>query len=299
MRVDDFAQLVRLALRGEREHFENLVRAVAANEGGLAKQRILAALDTKRVQTASMVAWEAPSELTKFATVLEPSRPPRLYLEPSTTAALQEVLDEHTHGAALQAAGLAPTVRILLWGPPGTGKTSTAAWLAASLGRRLAVVRLRDVVGSHLGETGANMGRLFQAISKFVGVVFLDEVDAVGTTRADGGHAADRENARIVNDLLTLVEGDIGDNLVVAATNRRDLLDAALLRRFDAAIEYHLPGASTTARMVADLGSRLDARTQAGILQAALAEAWCHARIASEVLRARKRQVLDRFRRPE
>jgi hypothetical protein len=141
----------------------------------------------------------------------------------------------------LAAVGVKPRQTCLLQGPPGTGKTTLAHHFAARLGYALVVTKGENIVGSHLGESGRNISRLFAALKKHEGNIigFIDEIDSIGTTRTDDNQACAREQNAMVTALLTNIEAFNG--LFFAATNRGDKLDPALWRRFGMQIEVGLP----------------------------------------------------------
>jgi SpoVK/Ycf46/Vps4 family AAA+-type ATPase len=300
MKPGDVAKIIEEAMRGDKAAFVAAVQRMANAEkeaGNPSNFRWLtAALRTP--QTLKAMEWIPPANLTKHATLLDcPSEPPPLYLEKSTTDAIDAVLDEHQYTAELAEAGLKPVSRILLSGPPGTGKTSTAVYLAHKLGKSVALAPAHKIVQSHLGESGQNIAGLFAALRGFGGVLFLDEIDGLGLGRSGEGSGASVENSRITNALLTSLESDIGDTVVVAATNRRDLLDPALVRRFDAVIEYHQPSADTVQRVIAAVGKDLPADLARRMERDALMSGWSHATLVNELLRARKAQVLAAARK--
>lgn len=121
--------------------------------------------------------------------------------------------------------------RMLLYGPPGCGKSTTAAALAAELGYPLATVRLDAVVSSLLGETASNLRRAFDFAQANPVVLLLDEFDVFGRERGDPNDHG--ELRRIVNAVLQMMGAFQGPSLIVAATNHADDLDPAAWRRFD------------------------------------------------------------------
>ncbi len=121
--------------------------------------------------------------------------------------------------------------RVLLYGPPGCGKSTTAAALAAELGYPLATVRLDAVVSSLLGETASNLRRAFDFAQSNAVVLLLDEFDVFGRERGDPNDHG--ELRRIVNAVLQMMGSFQGPSLIVAATNHADDLDPASWRRFD------------------------------------------------------------------
>lgn len=156
-------------------------------------------------------------------------------------AQIGEILAEQRQRRVLAERGFDPVHRILLEGPPGTGKTMTAAVLAHELSLPLLTVRLDSVLSKFLGETGSKLRLLFDAVREQRAVYLFDEFDALGAERTgnDVGEAR-----RILNSFLVFLDQAGSDSVVVAATNHRSILDRALFRRFDMVIHYKLPSAA-------------------------------------------------------
>lgn len=183
----------------------------------------------------------ALSKLSKFADILHPKDAEEPILAEGPRAALFEWLTEIRAANELQLVGIKPRRTVLLYGPPGCGKTTFAHHFAARLGLPLACVRSESLVESLLGGTGKNIGVLFDALAETEGkaVIFFDEVDAIGGKRMnDQGASVERANS--LNVLLRRIENFKG--IALAATNREDQLDSALWRRFDMQIKIDLPG---------------------------------------------------------
>lgn len=142
--------------------------------------------------------------------------------------------------------GARPPRGIILYGPPGTGKTLLAKALANEADVPFFAVNGSDFVQIYVGVGAARIRDLFKkAREKGKAVIFIDEIDAIGkkrTSRADGGSD---ERDQTLNALLSEMSGfkDSQGIVVIAATNRLDVLDDALLRpgRFDRHIEVNLP----------------------------------------------------------
>lgn len=141
--------------------------------------------------------------------------------------------------------------RFLLGDFTVTHNSSGSAALADALGVPAYGVSLPRLIGSHIGETGQNLGKLFDEIRPDTVVVF-DEIDALGARRNDGGSGADNERNSSINTLLTLLDR-CKWGVIVGTTNRPDMLDPALLRRFDERIEFPAP----TIEQLALLGAKL------------------------------------------
>lgn len=179
--------------------------------------------------------------LQEYADVLMPQDAEEPILGPAVRAALFEWMTEVRAAKELAAVGVKPRRTGLLYGPPGCGKTTFAHHMAARLGLPLACVRSESLIEGILGKTGSNLGKLFDALKRTEGkiVVFFDEVDALGSKRM-GDQGASVERANSLNVLLRRIETFNG--IALAATNRQDMLDAALWRRFDMQISIDLPG---------------------------------------------------------
>ena len=168
---------------------------------------------------------------------------------PSTLSArLQRIVLEHRQQTKLREHGLRPRRKVLLIGPPGTGKTMTAAALAGELHLALSTVLLEGVITKYLGETAGKLKLIFDAVASHESVYLFDEFDALGARRNQGNDVG--EIRRVLNTFLQLLERDDSKGLILAATNHPELLDKALFRRFDDVLEYELPDADITRRIL-------------------------------------------------
>jgi len=171
---------------------------------------------------------------------------------PQLKDAIARMLHEQRQRQALSEQGFAPAHRLLLEGPPGTGKTMTAAVIAHELALPLLTIRLDSLLSKYLGETASKLRAVFDAAASQRAVYLFDEFDALGGHRSgnDVGEAR-----RILNSFLIFLEQANAESIVVAATNHRSILDHALFRRFDVAIRYELPdGAQAVEVMKVRLG---------------------------------------------
>ncbi|NOK64000.1 MAG: AAA+-type ATPase, SpoVK/Ycf46/Vps4 family [Chloroflexi bacterium AL-W] len=153
--------------------------------------------------------------------------------------ALEELLEEHRRSDILRSYGMKASNKAIFYGPPGCGKTLAAEVVAFELDRPLAIVRLDALVSSFLGETAANLRKVFDFITENLMVVLFDEFDAIGKERDDQGEHG--ELRRVVNAVLQMMDAYQGRSLILAATNHEQILDAAIWRRFDEIIEFPLP----------------------------------------------------------
>ncbi|EGR28273.1 26S proteasome protein, macropain, putative [Ichthyophthirius multifiliis] len=151
-----------------------------------------------------------------------------------------------THKDKFDSIGIRPPKGVLMYGPPGTGKTMMARACAADTNATFLKLAGPQLVQMFIGD-GAKMIRDAFALAKEKKptIIFIDELDAIGTKRFDSDKSGDREVQRTMLELLNQLDGFTQDDSikVIAATNRPDILDPALLRsgRLDRKIEFPLP----------------------------------------------------------
>lgn len=178
-------------------------------------------------------------DLAELVTITEPQTELRNLVGPPTLIkSVSRVLREQRQRLELQAHGFSPIHRLLLEGPPGTGKTMTAGVIARELSLPLLTIRLDGLLSKYLGETGSKLRLVFESVATRRAVYLFDEFDALGAHR-DGNDVG--EARRILNTFLVFLEQASPESIVVAATNHRSILDHALFRRFDMTIRYKLP----------------------------------------------------------
>ena len=137
--------------------------------------------------------------------------------------------------------GLVPRSRVLLHGPPGTGKTSLAAALATASRLNGFGIRLASVRKSYMGETSGLLTKALDVARNPTCLLLIDELDAVAEIREHStGAGAEREHTAIVATMLQLLDQPL-PGVVVAATNRVDMIDPAIRRRFDLELELPAP----------------------------------------------------------
>ena len=181
--------------------------------------------------------------------------------------------------------------KLLLIGPPGTGKTMTASALAGELGLPLFTIQLDGLITKYMGETAAKLRLVFDAIRSTRGVYLFDEFDALGGER---GHKNDvGEIRRVLNSFLQFLELDESDSLIIGATNHEKLLDRALFRRFDAVVQYSLPSQEIAAQVMRARLSLLDTTGVDWSRAASAAEGLSHAEITHACEQAAKNAILE------
>ncbi|UCS95031.1 ATP-binding protein [Echinicola marina] len=147
---------------------------------------------------------------------------------------------EHQKKSLLQALELPVAHKTLFYGPSGCGKTLASYVIAGELQKMLLVVNLGAIVSSKLGETSKNLAKVFKKAASGDYILFLDEFDSLGKIR---DYSQDHgEMKRVVNTILQLFDYLPQSTIVIAATNQADMLDDALIRRFDTQVKFELPG---------------------------------------------------------
>jgi SpoVK/Ycf46/Vps4 family AAA+-type ATPase len=249
--AEQLKALVKSHVDGDDSHFYSVAMQVAASEakrghGNLA-QELRALIDEAKKKKVSEGIIGKPIPLAKprgeLSALLSASYPKLrmsdMILEKSIEERLNRIIKEQRQMIKIRSHGLAPRKKLLLVGPPGTGKTMSASVLAGELGLPLLVVRLESLITKYMGETAAKLRLIFDAITQSRGVYLFDEFDSIGSQRGQVNDVG--EIRRILSSFLQMIEQDDSDSIILAATNHPKVLDYALFRRFDDIIEYALP----------------------------------------------------------
>ena len=254
-------QLIRSGAEGDPDAFRGAAQRVIAEERQ--KQHHLLANDLEAILQGRPAApsWPAlrgivesiPEDRERgmpLVTVREPvCCLEDVVLSPQNLSLVRNILREHNHEEVLRAHGLRPSDRLLFCGPPGCGKTLTAEVIAGELGRPLAIVRTDSVVSSFLGETAANLRKVFDFVSASTLVALFDEFDALGKEREDASEHG--ELRRVVNAVLQMLDAYDGRSIIIAATNHERLLDSAIWRRFEEVLVLKPPTSAQLYRLLA------------------------------------------------
>lgn len=152
---------------------------------------------------------------------------------------LELFVREHRSTALLNRYRLPVSNKVIFNGPSGCGKTLAAYVLAGELEKMMIVVNLGAIVSSKLGETSKNLAKIFKKAALEDTIIFIDEFDSLGKVR---DYSQDHgEMKRVVNTILQLFDFLPQDTMIIAATNHLEMIDDALLRRFDLKIKFDLP----------------------------------------------------------
>jgi len=159
-----------------------------------------------------------------------------------------------THPEYYEEMGIKPPKGVILYGPPGTGKTLLAKAVANQTSATFLRIVGSELVQKYLGDGPKLVRELFRIAEEHSpSIIFIDEIDAVGTKRYDSNSGGEREIQRTMLELLNQLDGfdSRGDVKVIMATNRIDSLDPALIRpgRIDRKIEFPFPNEKTKRRI--------------------------------------------------
>jgi len=202
---------------------------------------------------------------------------------------LERILVEYRQKDKLESHGLRHRRRILLAGPPGTGKTMTASVIAHELRLPLYAIMMERVLTKFMGESSTKLRQVFDQIREHRAVYLFDEFDAIGAERGLGNDVG--EMRRILNSFLQFIEQDPSDSIIVAATNNLPILDQALFRRFDDVLYYHLPDTSEAELLLGNsLGQFRGSLNLAELLPAL--HGLSHAEIVLSCIDAKKEAIL-------
>ncbi len=152
---------------------------------------------------------------------------------------LSYFIKEHQTADLLRKYDLPIANKVLLYGPSGCGKTLASYVLAGELQKMMVVVNLGAIVSAKLGETSKNLAKIFRRAASEECIIFFDEFDSLGKVR---DYSQDHgEMKRVVNTILQLFDYLPQNSLIIAATNQKEMVDDALLRRFDMSVIFNLP----------------------------------------------------------
>lgn len=162
-----------------------------------------------------------------------------VFLKGENRKVIEQLIKEHQHIDKLHQYELPVNNKVLLHGSSGCGKTTTAKAIANALERPLLILNLSNIVSSRIGETAQNLKAVFDKAEREKAVLFLDEFDLIGKNRDDDKDVG--EMRRLVNTLIQLIDYFPEKALLICATNHFDIIDQALLRRFQLRVKFELP----------------------------------------------------------
>ena len=292
--------LIRSHADGDEARFYAIAMQVAAQAArsghGKFADELRALVDQAKVRSKTAPLRPVPvvqprGELAGLLSVTYPkARLADVALDEPVESRINRVLVEQRERRRIQEHGFTPVRKLLLVGPPGTGKTMTAAILAGELGLPMFTIQLDGLITKFMGETAAKLRLIFDAIMQTRAVYFFDEFDALGGERASKNDVG--EIRRVLNSFLLFLEQDESESILVAATNHVQLLDRALFRRFDAVVEYQLPSRTVAERVMKGRLGLLDTKDLQWPAVLDAAEGLSHAELVRACENAAKKAIL-------
>lgn len=163
-----------------------------------------------------------------------------IFLSESNRSQINQLIKENLYAEDLDRYGLPVTNKVLLYGSSGCGKTTSAKGIAQALGKPLVILNLSNVINARIGETSQHLKQVFDRAIRDKAVLFLDEFDQIGKARGEDENDVG-EMRRLVNTLIQLIDYFPIDCVLIAASNHVDIIDSALIRRFQLRLSYEMP----------------------------------------------------------
>jgi SpoVK/Ycf46/Vps4 family AAA+-type ATPase len=215
-----------------------------------------------KLLTNSSVAMSqlSPNELMKIPIDQESRLPMADVLQPLQAADVKVILNRvaneqvekflsyYSNTNKLINSGIHVPNSILLYGPPGCGKSKIAAYICSKINLPLVTARLDGMISSYLGSTSKNIRAIFEYAQTVPCILFLDEFDAIAKVRDDNNELG--ELKRVVNSLLQNIDNLKNGSIIIAATNHEHLLDPAVWRRFGFKISIDKPDNESRKKLI-------------------------------------------------
>jgi SpoVK/Ycf46/Vps4 family AAA+-type ATPase len=257
---DMYTEIVKIiegGISGDKEKVYNYANVLADNldkdgDTSLSK-KIRLVLTNKKSKMASLDEFSTkPVDLESRMDIVDISYPrtsfSELVLSGFVEDKVTEFIDSYKQRDEILRAGVDMVSSLLLYGPPGCGKTTVAKYISFRTGLPLVTARLDGLVSSLLGSTAKNIRKVFDYASRRECILFLDEFDVVAKLRNDKHELG--ELKRVVNSLIQNIDDFNENSILIAATNHHELLDPAIWRRFSKIITLNRPNKDEIALLI-------------------------------------------------
>lgn len=253
----EISKIIEGGLSGDREKVYNYAKVLADNleesgDNALSKKirRIISNRKSGMMALDSLSSKPVDSESRMdMVDITYPSIDKNLLvLNRETEAEIQDFVKCYRNRDKLIAAGIDETCTLLLYGPPGCGKTTVAQYISMQTNLPLVTARLDGLISSLLGSTAKNIRKIFDFASRQECILFLDEFDVIAKVRDDKNETG--ELKRVVNSLIQNIDIFSKDSIIIAATNHHELLDPAIWRRFNRVLSIEKPSEEDIEKLV-------------------------------------------------
>lgn len=267
-------------------------REVEDLRGLLDTRRSAARPQTPAPPAAPTTVVQPRGELAEVLTVALPRTTlADLALGSDVMARLHRVLTEQRHADVLRARGFPPLRKLLLTGPSGTGKSMTAEVLAAELAVPVFTVRLDAVADLPADDAVARLSLVFDLLAQSRAVCLFDDVDVL--IDPDGGERSRTRLRDVLRAFTGFLDADASAGVLVVTTNRAQLLERPLLRRFDTVVDYPLPSTGVVQEVVLRRLRGFDLSTVEWPRVASTASGLSHEQVSAAATLAAKQCILD------
>lgn len=244
----EIIKIIEGGLANDKEKVINYATVLANNlekqgESSLAK-KIKSTLSHKRGALTSLDSFSTkPVDTESRMDIVEVSYPQiessQIVLSKYIQEEIYSFIESYNRRDILLKSGFSSSNTLLLYGPPGCGKTTVAQFISSVTGLPLVTARLDGLVSSLLGSTAKNIRKIFDYAARRECILFLDEFDVVAKLRDDKNELG--ELKRVVNSLIQNIDSFSDDSILIAATNHQELLDHAIWRRFTNVVTLEKP----------------------------------------------------------
>lgn len=260
----EIIKIIEGGLKGDKDKVLNYAKVLSSNLKNSGEERFARRIDTVLSKNNNLFGLDAlsnkPVDQESRLDIVEISMPHKednsLIFSQFIQSEIEDFIISYKKQDELKSLGIESANSLLLYGPPGCGKTSLARYISYKTDLPLVTARLDVLLSSLLGSTAKNIRKIFEYASKRPCILFLDEFDAIAKIRDDKNELG--ELKRIVNSLLQNIDEFSNNSILIAATNHHEVLDTAIWRRFMKIIELNTPEENIISEIIDSSISNID-----------------------------------------